>query len=140
MEFRFDDDMKLRLKPWVEQRAQHRQWDILKSRPRPHVELFLTPFRPVGFMRSFRDVADHEPGACQRHYGNTRNLNAASRVPKAAQGLRPILVYVPFLNPVFKTQPLTPVELAIVLILSAVVFIAVEIEKMIKRRNSKKHT
>jgi Ca2+-transporting ATPase len=45
-------------------------------------------------------------------------------------------VYVPFLNPIFKTQPLTPVELAFVLLLSSVVFIAVEIEKLIKRRRT----
>jgi len=46
-------------------------------------------------------------------------------------------IYVPFLNPIFKTQPLTPVELAFVLLLSSVVFIAVEIEKMIKRRRTR---
>jgi Ca2+-transporting ATPase len=45
-------------------------------------------------------------------------------------------VYVPFLNPIFKTQPLTPVELAFVLLLSSIVFIAVEIEKLIKRRRT----
>jgi Ca2+-transporting ATPase len=42
-------------------------------------------------------------------------------------------LYVPFLNPIFKTQPLTPGELAFVLLLSSVVFIAVEIEKLVKR-------
>ncbi len=47
-------------------------------------------------------------------------------------------IYVPFLNPIFKTQPLTPVELAFVLLLSSVVFIAVEIEKMIKRRRTRR--
>jgi Ca2+-transporting ATPase len=44
-------------------------------------------------------------------------------------------LYVPFLNPIFKTQPLTPGELAFVLLLSSVVFIAVEIEKLVKRIN-----
>jgi len=43
-------------------------------------------------------------------------------------------VYIPALNPVFKTQPLTAGELALVLGLSTVVFIAVEIEKYLKRR------
>jgi Ca2+-transporting ATPase len=42
-------------------------------------------------------------------------------------------IYVPFLNPVFKTQPLTASELVAALLLSTVVFIAVEIEKLIKR-------
>jgi len=38
-------------------------------------------------------------------------------------------VYVPFFNPVFNTVPLSPYELALTLALSAVVFVAVEIEK-----------
>ena len=42
-------------------------------------------------------------------------------------------IYIPFLNPVFKTVPLTVTEIVIVLILSTTVFIAVEIEKLIKR-------
>ncbi|MCX8125141.1 MAG: cation-translocating P-type ATPase C-terminal domain-containing protein, partial [Spirochaetes bacterium] len=44
-------------------------------------------------------------------------------------------IYVPSLNPIFKTQPLTLEELLITLGLSSVVFIAVEIEKYFKRRN-----
>ncbi len=43
-------------------------------------------------------------------------------------------IYVPFLNPVFKTEPLTLKELLITLCLSSVVFIAVEIEKFFKRK------
>jgi Ca2+-transporting ATPase len=43
-------------------------------------------------------------------------------------------IYIPFLNPIFKTVPLTINELAIVLILSTTVFIAVEIEKLFKRK------
>jgi Ca2+-transporting ATPase len=42
-------------------------------------------------------------------------------------------IYVPFLNPIFKTQPLTAWELAATLGLSTVVFLAVELEKAIKR-------
>ena len=45
-------------------------------------------------------------------------------------------IYVPVLNPLFKTQPLTPAELAAALMLSSIVFIAVEIEKMVKRNKS----
>jgi len=48
-------------------------------------------------------------------------------------------IYVPFLNPIFKTVPLTLKELGIVFVLSTSVFIAVEIEKLLKRNlNMKK--
>jgi Ca2+-transporting ATPase len=42
-------------------------------------------------------------------------------------------VYVPYLNGIFKTEPLSSGELLLVLALSSGVFIAVEIEKLIKR-------
>jgi Ca2+-transporting ATPase len=45
-----------------------------------------------------------------------------------------LTIYVPALNPIFKTQPLSAAELALVLVLSLTVFIAVEIEKLLKRR------
>jgi len=43
-------------------------------------------------------------------------------------------IYVPPLNPVFKTEPLSAGELAFSLAVSAVVFVAVEIEKLMVRR------
>ena len=43
-------------------------------------------------------------------------------------------VYVPFLNPIFKTAPLSGGELLVTVGLSAVVFVAVEIEKTVRRR------
>jgi P-type Ca2+ transporter type 2C len=45
-------------------------------------------------------------------------------------------IYVPFLNPIFKTVPLTPGELLFCIAWSSLVFVAVEIEKAIKRRRS----
>jgi Ca2+-transporting ATPase len=42
-------------------------------------------------------------------------------------------VYVPFLNPVFRTAPLSPRELGLTLGLSSVVFFAVEVDKWIRR-------
>ena len=41
-------------------------------------------------------------------------------------------IYVPFLNPVFKTEPLTVAELLSSLALSSVVFVTVEIEKRLR--------
>src|SRR3990172_2221737 len=43
-------------------------------------------------------------------------------------------IYVPFLNPIFKTEPLSGGELALSLLLSTLVFSAVEIEKWMVRR------
>jgi Ca2+-transporting ATPase len=45
-------------------------------------------------------------------------------------------IYVPQLNSIFKTTPLTFGQLAVTLALSTVVFIAVEVEKLVKRRQS----
>ena len=47
--------------------------------------------------------------------------------------LQLLTVYVPTLNPVFRTQPLSARELIVVLALSSIVFFGVEIEKLIKR-------
>jgi Ca2+-transporting ATPase len=49
-------------------------------------------------------------------------------------GLQLAVIYVPALNPVFRTAPLSPGELLAAVLLSAVVFVAVETEKWVKRR------
>ncbi len=43
-------------------------------------------------------------------------------------------IYAPLLNPIFKTVPLTLGELLFCIAWSSLVFVAVEIEKAIKRR------
>lgn len=48
--------------------------------------------------------------------------------------LQMAVLYVPWLNPIFKTEPLDLNELALCLILSSVVFVGVEIEKWLVRR------
>ena len=48
--------------------------------------------------------------------------------------LQMAVLYVPGLNPIFKTQPLSQGELAACLVLSSVVFVGVEIEKWLVRR------
>jgi Ca2+-transporting ATPase len=45
-----------------------------------------------------------------------------------------LAVYLPFFNDLFNTNPLTPAQLAISLLLSSVVFIVVELEKLLIRR------
>jgi Ca2+-transporting ATPase len=45
-------------------------------------------------------------------------------------------IYVPFFNAIFKTQPLSATQLLICVVVSSLVFVAVEIEKWVKRRRN----
>ncbi|MGZ5190621.1 MAG: cation transporting ATPase C-terminal domain-containing protein, partial [Flavisolibacter sp.] len=48
------------------------------------------------------------------------------------------IIYLPFANEIFKTQPLTLMELMICIGLSAVLFHAVEAEKLVKKMLAKR--
>ena len=48
-------------------------------------------------------------------------------------GLQMTTVYVPFLHPIFKTEALSAGELLVTVLLSSIVFLAVEMEKALKR-------
>jgi Ca2+-transporting ATPase len=50
--------------------------------------------------------------------------------------LQMAVIYLPWFNAVFKTEPLSPLELGLCLLLSSVVFIGVELEKVFIRRRS----
>ncbi len=52
-------------------------------------------------------------------------------------GLQLATIYLPWLNPIFKTQPLAAWELALCIALAALVFVAVEIEKAWLRRRAR---
>jgi Ca2+-transporting ATPase len=65
-------------------------------------------------------------------FGSNRPLLIAVLVTVA---LQLATIYLPALNPVFKTEPLSAAELALCLGLSSIVFFAVEFEKWLVRRH-----
>lgn len=52
-------------------------------------------------------------------------------------GLQLMIIYTPFFNEIFRTQPLTFMELLIVAVVSSIVFWAVELEKLVRRLRAK---
>ncbi|MBP7527205.1 MAG: cation-translocating P-type ATPase [Syntrophorhabdaceae bacterium] len=77
--------------------------------------------------------------AIRSEYESVFTLGLLSNKPLAGAflltfALQMATIYVPQLNPIFKTAPLTLNELILTLVLSSVVFFAVEVEKLIKRQ------
>ena len=66
-----------------------------------------------------------------------RSNLALSLAAALALLLQSVIVYVPALQTVFRTQALSGMEVMIVLLCSSIVFISVEIEKWFVRRHSK---
>ena len=74
--------------------------------------------------------SEHTSLFVQGLFSNTPLLVAVG----LAFGLQLATLYVPSLNRIFDTEPLSPRDLAIALGVSAVIFVAVETEKWVKRR------
>ena len=87
-------------------------------------------FSEMGFLLAIR--SERESLFSQGLFSN-RPLTGAFLLTFA---LQMATIYVPFLNPVFKTAPLTAAELGLTLAMSSVVFVAVEIEKYVRRRRT----
>lgn len=65
---------------------------------------------------------------------NLKSIRAMLGAVFVTFGLQMATIYVPFLNRVFKTEPLTARELIYTLALSSVLFFAVETEKLLRRK------
>ncbi|HEY6010456.1 MAG TPA: cation-translocating P-type ATPase, partial [Nitrospirota bacterium] len=89
-------------------------------------------FLQLGHVLAIR--SEHESLFTQGLFSNTPLLLSVL----GTIALQLLTIYVPALNSVFKTVPLTLAELGIVLALSSAIFIAVEIEKYVRRRNIQK--
>ena len=74
--------------------------------------------------------SEHESLLSQGVFSNTPLLGAVA----LTFVLQMATIYVPTLNDIFKTVPLSPAELAATLAIAALVFVAVEVEKWVKRR------
>jgi Ca2+-transporting ATPase len=67
------------------------------------------------------------------HLGWRSNVPLALSIVGAAL-VQAALIYVPFLQPVFVTEALDPLQLGVVLVASITGFVAVELDKLVRRR------
>lgn len=78
-------------------------------------------------------ICSDKTGTLTQNRMQVRALHAAGKT-LLTFALQLATIYVPLLQPIFKTQPLTAAELALCLALSCVTFAGVEIEKRLVRR------
>jgi Ca2+-transporting ATPase len=90
-------------------------------------------FTVLTFAQLFQVMAIRSERQSLFTIGVTSNMALLGAVLLGA-ALQFAVIYVPFLNDLLKTKPLTGTELAISILLPASVFVAIEIEKWIKRR------
>jgi Ca2+-transporting ATPase len=89
-------------------------------------------FTVLTFAQLFHVMAIHSSESLFK-IGIASNLPLLGAVLVGA-ALQLIVIYVPALNDILKTQPLTAGELALCVLLPALVFVAIEIEKWLTRR------
>ncbi len=107
-------------------------WAIHNDNERWQTMVFtVLSFSQIGHVMAIR--SDHE-FIYQKGFFTNKQLTIAVTITIV---LQLAIIYLPFANELFKTKPLTMFELAICFIASAIVFHAVEAEKLIKQRRRK---
>jgi Ca2+-transporting ATPase len=90
-------------------------------------------FTVLTISQLFHSLAVRSERSSLLSIGLTSNLPMLGAVLLSV-GLQFAVIYVPFLNPIFKTQPLPLFDLAVCFALASLVLFAVEIEKALVRR------
>ncbi|MEA3275042.1 MAG: cation-translocating P-type ATPase [Pseudomonadota bacterium] len=90
-------------------------------------------FTVLTISQLFHSLAVRSERASLLSIGLTSNLPILGAVLLTV-GLQLAVIYVPALNPIFKTQPLPLFDLAVCFALSSLVLVAVEVEKALVRR------
>ncbi len=90
-------------------------------------------FTVLTISQLFHSLAVRSERSSLLSIGVTSNLPMLGAVLLSV-GLQLAVIYVPFLNPIFKTQPLPLFDLAVCFALASLVLFAVEIEKALVRR------
>jgi Ca2+-transporting ATPase len=90
-------------------------------------------FTVLTFSQLFHSLAVRSERVSLPHLGLTSNLPMLGALVLTVS-MQLAVIYLPVLNPIFKTQPLPLFDLAFCVALSSLVLVAVEIEKLLVRR------